>query len=364
MKKLFLLLLFCHVSSSVKHSLKYFFTTASGIPDFPDFMAAVHVDEILAGYCDSNSKTVEIKQDWVKNYLDNNTKVLEWHTRECSRESRPKTFKVWISSVMQHLNQSEGVHILQRINGCEWDEETEEVTGFMLFGYDGEDFLSLDLKTLTWIALKPEADIIKQRWDAEEARNEHHENFLTVNCPELLKTSLAYKKSFQLRTALPSVSLLQKTPSSPVSCHATGFYPDRAMMFWRKDGEELHEDVDRGEILPNHDGTFQMRADLNISSVSPEDWRRYDCVFQLSGATRDIITKLDKAEIRTNWVKPTNTTVLIIVAVVVVALVLIAVTGFVIYRKRKGERENGKIIYLTDSFCPLILVSELINLST
>uniref|UniRef100_A0A4W6G4E3 Ig-like domain-containing protein n=1 Tax=Lates calcarifer TaxID=8187 RepID=A0A4W6G4E3_LATCA len=364
MEKFLLLLIFCHVSSSVKHSLKYFFTTASGIPDFPDFMAAVHVDDTLIGYCDSNSKTVEIKQDWVKTYLDNNTKVLEWHTRECSRESRPKTFKVWISSVMQHLNQSEGVHILQRINGCEWDEETEEVTGFMLFGYDGEDFISLDLKTLTWIALKPEADIIKQRWDAEEARNEHHENFLTVNCPELLKTSLAYKKSFQLRTALPSVSLLQKTPSSPVSCHATGFYPDRAMMFWRKDGEELHEDVDRGEILPNHDGTFQMRADLNISSVSPEDWRRYDCVFQLSGATRDIITKLDQAEIRTNWVKPTNTTVLIIVAVVVVALVLIAVTGFVIYRKRKGERENGKIIYLTDSFCPLILVSELINLST
>uniref|UniRef100_A0A4W6G4E8 Immunoglobulin C1-set domain-containing protein n=1 Tax=Lates calcarifer TaxID=8187 RepID=A0A4W6G4E8_LATCA len=243
----------CVFCSTVKHSLKYFFTTASGIPDFPDFMAAVHVDDTLIGYCDSNSKTVEIKQDWVKTYLDNNTKVLEWHTRETSLLM---TVSVSVS----------GVHILQRINGCEWDEETEEVTGFMLFGYDGEDFISLDLKTLTWIALKPEADIIKQRWDAEEARNEHHENFLTVNCPELLKTSLAYKKSFQLRTALPSVSLLQKTPSSPVSCHATGFYPDRAMMFWRKDGEELHEDVDRGEILPNHDGTFQMRADLNISS--------------------------------------------------------------------------------------------------
>uniref|UniRef100_A0A3B4X7Q8 Ig-like domain-containing protein n=1 Tax=Seriola lalandi dorsalis TaxID=1841481 RepID=A0A3B4X7Q8_SERLL len=58
---------------------------------------------------------------------------------------------------------------------------------------------------------------------------------------------------------LPSVSLLQKTPSSPVSCHATGFYPHRAVMFWRKDGEDLHEDVDQGEILPNNDETFQMR---------------------------------------------------------------------------------------------------------
>ena len=96
------------------------------------------------------------------------------------------------------------------------------------------------------------------------------------------------------------MSLLQKSPSSPVSCHATGFYPDRAMMFWRKDGEELHEDVDLGEILPNHDGSFQMSVDLDLSSVPAEDWRRYDCVFHLSGVEDDIITKLDKAEIRTN----------------------------------------------------------------
>ena len=99
---------------------------------------------------------------------------------------------------------------------------------------------------------------------------------------------------------LPSVSLLQKTPSSPVSCLATGFYPHRASLVWRKDGEELHEEVDHGEILPNHDGTFQMSVDLKLSSVTPEDWTRYDCVFQLAGVNEDIVTKLDKAVIKTN----------------------------------------------------------------
>lgn len=112
------------------------------------------------------------------------------------------------------------------------------------------------------------------------------DNNKDVTCPSLLSPER------------PSVSLLQKTPSSPVSCHATGFYPDRAALFWRKDGEELHEDVDLGEILPNHDGTFQMRVDLKLSSVPAEDWRRYDCVFQLSGVDEDIVTKLDKT--RTN----------------------------------------------------------------
>ncbi|XP_018537598.1 major histocompatibility complex class I-related gene protein isoform X4 [Lates calcarifer] len=336
MKTLLLLLLLCHVSSPVEHSGKFVITATSGFPNVPEFMTSLVVDDVAAVYCDTNTPVPDVKQDWLKNLYDNNPEDLEWFATQCS-EVLPTYLKVTISLLMQVLNQSEGVHILQQINGCEWDEETGEVNGILLFGYDGEDFISLDLKTLTWIALKPEADIIKQRWDADKATIKNYENHVTQLCPDWLKKGMDYRKSSLLRTALPSVSLLQKTPSSPVSCHATGFYPDRAMMFWRKDGEELHEDVDRGEILPNHDGTFQMRADLNISSVSPEDWRRYDCVFQLSGATRDIITKLDKAGIRTNRVKPTNTTVLIIVAVVVVALVLIAVTGFVIYRKRKDK---------------------------
>uniref|UniRef100_A0A3Q3E4F8 Immunoglobulin C1-set domain-containing protein n=1 Tax=Labrus bergylta TaxID=56723 RepID=A0A3Q3E4F8_9LABR len=78
------------------------------------------------------------------------------------------------------------------------------------------------------------------------------------------------------------------------------FYPNRVMMFWRKDGEELHEDVDKGEILPNHDGSFQISADLQLPS---DDWGKYDCVFHLSGVKEDIVTKLDKREIKTNYGK-------------------------------------------------------------
>ncbi|XP_067468056.1 major histocompatibility complex class I-related gene protein-like isoform X1 [Thunnus thynnus] len=332
--ELVFLLIFFPFTLSVKHSLKFFFTVSSGVKNFPDFVAVGMVDEVPMGYCDSVSKKIEGKQDWSQKMLDDDPQLLELYTEECLTSQHK--YKAQIDILKQQLNQTVGVHVFQRMHGCEWNNETGEVNGFVRFGYDGEDFIAFDLKTLTWIASKPQAVIIKHRRDRERPKNERWKYFLTQQCPELVKKYLDYGKSSLLRTELPSVSLLQKTPSSPVSCHATGFYPHRAEMFWRKDGEKLHEDVDHGEILPNHDGSFQMSVDLNLSSVTPEDWRRYECVFHLSGVKDDIVTKLDKAVIRTNWEILTDMTIPII-AMVALAVILIAAAGFMFYKKKKAR---------------------------
>uniref|UniRef100_A0A672FT71 Ig-like domain-containing protein n=1 Tax=Salarias fasciatus TaxID=181472 RepID=A0A672FT71_SALFA len=165
-----------------------------------------------------------------------------------------------------------GLHIVQVMTGCQWDDETDEVNGFEQYGYDGEDFLSFDMKTETWIAPRPQAVTIKHRLNNNRGYKVHQNHYFTKECRHWLKKFLDYGEN------LPSVSLLQKTPSSPLTCHATGFYPDRADLFWKKDEEELHEDVVKGEILPNHDGSFQMSVDLDLSGLKDEDWGRYSCV--------------------------------------------------------------------------------------
>ncbi|KAI4787962.1 hypothetical protein KUCAC02_036156 [Chaenocephalus aceratus] len=138
---------------------------------------------------------------------------------------------------------------------------------------------------------------------------------------------------------MPSVSLLQKSPSSPVSCHATGFYPERAAMFWTRDGEQLHHNVDHGEILPNHDGSFQMSVDLDVSSFPAEHWGKYRCVFQLSGVKEDHVIVLDPAGIRTNRGNPLLLPLTIGAAVAALALLLIAGVGLLVYRKRNANEK-------------------------
>nr|XP_061820653.1 major histocompatibility complex class I-related gene protein-like [Nerophis lumbriciformis] len=89
----------------------------------------------------------------------------------------------------------------------------------------------------------------------------------------------------------------------------TGFYPDLADLFWRKDGEQIFEDVEHGELLPNHDGTFQMSVELKVE-VTAEVEGKYECVFRLSGVKEDLVTKLERRSILSNASPQDNTKIL------------------------------------------------------
>ncbi|XP_053190817.1 major histocompatibility complex class I-related gene protein-like [Scomber japonicus] len=323
----------CNFAFSVKHSLSYILTATDGVPNFPEFMAAGVFDDVQMAYCDSDRKRIEPRTSWMDKLLKENPDVLQWHFDKC--HNNQYSFRHQINNVKQRFNQSEGAHVFQRMNGCEWDDETGDITGFSQFGYDGDDLIALDLDTLTWIAPTQQTVMIKHDWDRDTQLSLFWKNAIIHDCMEYLKKFVHCANSTVQAKDLPSVSLLQKTPSSPVSCFATGFYPARAKIFWRKDGEELHEDVELGEILPNHDGSFQMSVDLDLSSVTSEDWRRYECVFHLSGVKDDIITKLDKTVIKTNcgktgirWNLILGTVVLIIASVTGLALFIATLGGY------------------------------------
>ncbi|XP_030596140.1 H-2 class I histocompatibility antigen, Q9 alpha chain-like [Archocentrus centrarchus] len=326
-------------AAAVTHSMKYFFTASSEVPNFPQFVEVGMVDDVQMVHYDSDTEKEVLKQDWMNKVTAEDPQYLERETARCL--GAQQTFKANIEIAKQRFNQTGGVHSVQWMYGCEWDEETDELNGFDQFGYDGEDFISFDLKTQTWIAPNPQAVITKHKWDSNKALTAQEKTYLTQICPEWLKKYVKYGRSSLMGTVPPSVSLLQRSSSSPISCHATGFHPNRAEMFWRKDGEELHEGVHKGEILPNNDGTFQMSVDLDLSAVGPEDWDRYSCVFQLSGVNQDISTKLEKTGIRSN--EGGSLSMIIPVVVAVVVLAAIAVIGFIIYKKKTDKRPPSPV---------------------
>ncbi|XP_041665004.1 major histocompatibility complex class I-related gene protein-like [Cheilinus undulatus] len=341
MKTFSVLLLFCRVSSTVGHSVEFFITASHGLPDFPEFVAAAVVDGVEFATCDSKTKILKF-HEWTREFTDNYPEYWSSYSVVCLIHQN--VFSSVTVDVMKVFNQSEGVHILQSVSGCEWDEETGETGSFCRVGYDGKDLVSFNPQTLTWTVLNPEALTSKFRGQSDKGNLQYLNTFFNQYCPFWLKQTVANGRKYLQQKVLPSISLLQKSPSSPVSCFASGFYPDRAVMFWRKDGEELHEGVDHREILPNNDDTFQMSVDLNISSVKLEDWEKYECVFQLSGVMEDIVTRLDKSVIP--YVPGSPPWVPVVSGVVPGLLLLsVSIAGFIMWRKKKnGEQNNPEMV--------------------
>ncbi|KAG9330192.1 hypothetical protein JZ751_026109 [Albula glossodonta] len=280
--------------STVTHSMKFFYTGVTAVKDFPEYTAVGTVDDQQFVYYDSNIKRMIPKTEWIKQ----NEGTDYWDRESQKQIGTQPVFKSNIGTAMQRFNQTQGVHVAQSMYGCEWDEETGATDGFFGDGYDGEDFIALDLKNMQWVAPMPQAVQTKQKWNNNPAQLENWKNYLTQECIEWLKKYVSYGRSTLERRGLefdtcglqlpPEVSVFQKDSSSPVVCHATGFFPRGIMVTWQRDGEEVHEDVELGETLPNGDGTFQITSRL---TVKPEDWKshNYNCTVQHKSLEKDIV---------------------------------------------------------------------------
>ncbi|XP_055079157.1 class I histocompatibility antigen, F10 alpha chain-like [Periophthalmus magnuspinnatus] len=294
------------VVSTAVHTLRYFYTSSFQVPNFPKYVSVGYVNDLQIIHYDSDTKKLVPKQEWMNKLTEEDPRYWERNTQRCLENEQAG--KGNIETVKRRLNVTgalefcwSGIRAVDylKLYGCEWDNETSEIRGYEQHSFDGEDFISLDFDPETFVAPKQQAFITKLIWerDGEAVRVKH---YIIHECAEYLKKYVRHGESALNRIELPLVSLLQKSSSALVTCHATGFYPDRAMLFWTKDGDGLLEDVELGEILPNRDGTFQTSVSLDLSSVPPEDWDRYHCAFQLSGDKNKYLTRLDRCMIRNN----------------------------------------------------------------
>uniref|UniRef100_A0AAY5EJ04 Ig-like domain-containing protein n=1 Tax=Electrophorus electricus TaxID=8005 RepID=A0AAY5EJ04_ELEEL len=317
------------------HSLQYFYTAVTPGISFPEFTAVGLVDGEQFVYYDSIMRKRIPTTQWMKksvgaDYWDLATQTVQGHE---------ENFKVDIGTLMERFNHTKGIHTVQLMYGCELHDDGTK-RGYIQDGYDGEDFLSLDLNTLTWTAPKPQAVITKNKWEVTGANAHQWKGYLENTCIEWLQKYVSYGKATLERKDPPEVTLFQKDSSSPVVCHATGFFPRELMISWKKNGEDLHENMELRETLPNQDGTFQKRS---ILTVSPEDLNnnKYTCVVQHSGLETHFGLPFQPG--MTEFPDSKSSAFGVIVgAILAVLLLLSSCAAFFIWRKKKNGKRYRK----------------------
>lgn len=79
---------------------------------------------------------------------------------------------------------------------------------------------------------------------------------------------------------MPNSRLFRKASDSGgfrVSCLATGFYPRHINLTLLRDGQPVSDhEVTGGDLLPNGDGTYQMRKSLEIRAEDRQK-HKYTC---------------------------------------------------------------------------------------
>lgn len=83
---------------AVKHSLRFYMTSSSGVQDLPEFMAFATFDDVKCGYCDSCG-VFKAEEEWAIRFLQDNPQQREALVQECER------FKYVLRSHFEELKQ-------------------------------------------------------------------------------------------------------------------------------------------------------------------------------------------------------------------------------------------------------------------
>uniref|UniRef100_A0A3B3RBY6 Ig-like domain-containing protein n=1 Tax=Paramormyrops kingsleyae TaxID=1676925 RepID=A0A3B3RBY6_9TELE len=294
-------------AGTLTHSLQYVYTGMSGIPDFPEFVSMGLVNGEPIDYYDSKVRRVTPRQRW----LEQSVGPGYWEQQIQYSWYAEGEMKNSIEVAKKLFNHTEGKWCMFTTLSL----ECEPVQGPK----------TLLCHELGWFWCEDEA------WCRPEPTTHKH--------LQKQKDHEGSKVKGDKQRLTTNVSLLQKDPSSPVTCHATGFFPKGIVVTWRKDGVDMHSNVAVGKTLPNGDGTFQITSKL---WVKPEDWKMnsYSCVVQHKSLQDDIAVLLQEKNIRTNQGLPWG----IIVGCVAAALALVAVViGLVLWRRsRTGNRKADR----------------------
>uniref|UniRef100_A0A8C1Y150 MHC class I-like antigen recognition-like domain-containing protein n=1 Tax=Cyprinus carpio TaxID=7962 RepID=A0A8C1Y150_CYPCA len=195
---LFLVILLCDCHFITSHAFITTYTEINGqtIARIPEISSVAALDGRQIDYYDSEIKMLIPRQDWMKEFISGDR--FKEYTE--IRERVQQTNKINITVLMQQFNQTHGVHTYQRMYGCEWDNETGASEGFDQHGYDGQDFILLDMKELRYFTPVQQGVITMYKWNNNRAQLELLRQYYQYECVNWLQHFLMLRKTSGRRT--------------------------------------------------------------------------------------------------------------------------------------------------------------------
>ncbi|KAM4834851.1 saoe class I histocompatibility antigen, A alpha chain-like isoform 5-T5 [Thomomys bottae] len=308
------------------HSLRYFDTSVSrpGLAK-PRFIAVGYVDDSQFVRFDSDAVNprMEPRASWVEREMP---EYWEEESRRC--KDHAQIYKGNLQTLLHYYNQSaDGSHTIQVMYGCDVSPDGHFLRGYYQHAYDGQDYISLNQDLSSWTAADMAAQNTKRKCE-EAGVAEIKRAYLESTCVEWLRKYLELGKATLQRTDSPKAHVTHH-PSSEhevtLKCWALGFYPAEITLTWRRDGEDLTQDMELVETRPAGDGTFQKWAAVVVSSGEEQ---RYSCHVQHEGLLEPLSL---------TWEPPAQPTIPVwVIVMVIVAVLLLFAVVFVLWRKRNG----------------------------
>ncbi|XP_072557619.1 class I histocompatibility antigen, F10 alpha chain-like isoform X3 [Paramormyrops kingsleyae] len=236
-----------------------------------------------------------------------------------------KQAEIILCLTVAYFNCSSADHTYQAHGHCELNPDGTS-RSFMSHAYDGTDFVSFDVERKSWVAVVPQAVFYKQRRESDiqdlHRLIAHYES----GCINWLKKLLEYSISVR-KTKVPEVKLIDRKPMASaieVTCHVTGFYPREVHVEWLGADElPLTEGVISGEVLPNGDGTYQLRKILTVPEG--QGAQSYSCQVTHSSVPENITVSWAPARAHLYGIIP---------GFLCIALVLMVLAIFVFKKRR------------------------------
>ncbi|KAL1269638.1 hypothetical protein QQF64_031927 [Cirrhinus molitorella] len=323
---------FLTVVNAGSHSLTVFATYIAGQTQFPEFTVVVMLDDVQILYYDSTTWSVLHRSLRDLKYHDEDQSDGDTVFRDMYYGMKKRAFYL-----KEHLNHTDGVQVLQRLVGCELLNDDKPGPLHFWDGFHGQnveeftfDMEKTDIQIkIPWVVT----------WDQLKWLRLKYENIYHPICIKVLRRYLNLKKNNVMRKVKPRVRLMRKTLTDSqelqIICLATGFYPRHINLTLFRDGQPVDDDqITGGEILPNGDGTYQMRKSLVISSEELREGHKYNCTMKHLNLDNklDIAFDIDKST-------PGYFSLYVVFSVLVFLVVaVLIITALIIWRRCAAER--------------------------